>query len=452
MLNLPAPFINLLDPFKPVFDARTWNKVIILVIGAILTPGKRTVTAALRVMGLGHGQQFSKYHQVLNRNVWSSLKCSQIMLRLLLSYLDQGSEPLVFGIDETIERRTGAKIKARGIYRDPVRSSGSHFVKASGLRWMSVMWLAKIPWAERIWALPFLTALCPSQRYYEHAPRQHKKLTDWARQLIFQLRRWLPHRDLVIVADNSYSALDLLHACQSLSNPVSMITRLRLDAALYEPAPPYAGIGRPRKKGKRLPTPQHHLQASDTQWHTLDIRWYDGQTRSMEIASQTAVWFHYGKPAVPIRWVLVRDPQGKYETLCLLCTNDDVLPQQIVEWFVLRWQLEVTFEESRRHLGLETQRQWSDLAIARTTPCLLALFSWITLVAHLFHQSDHPITPYRTAWYTKPLPTFSDALALLRFHLWLSLPTFQTSPIYADVIKVPRPLLDRLLEALCYAA
>jgi len=150
MLNLPAPFINLLDPFKPVFDARTWNKVIILVIGAILTPGKRTVTAALRVMGLGHGQQFSKYHQVLNRNVWSSLKCSQIMLRLLLSYLDQGSEPLVFGIDETIERRTGAKIKARGIYRDPVRSSGSHFVKASGLRWMSVMWLAKIPWAERI--------------------------------------------------------------------------------------------------------------------------------------------------------------------------------------------------------------------------------------------------------------------------------------------------------------
>jgi len=452
MLNLPAPFINLLDPFKPVFDARTWNKVIILVMGAILTPGKRSVTAALGVMGLRFEQQFAKYHQVLNRNVWSSLKCSQIMLRLLLSYLDQGSEPLVFGIDETIERRTGAKLKARGIYRDPVRSSKSHFVKASGLRWMSMMWLAKIPWAERRWALPFLTALCPSERYYEHAPRQHKKLTDWARQLIFQLRRCLPHRWLVIVADNSYAALDLLHACQSLANPVTMITRLRLDAALYDPAPPYAGIGRPRKKGQRLPTPQHHLEASDTAWHAVEVSWYDGQTRTMEMASQTAVWFHYGKSAVPIRWVLVRDPQGKYETICLLCTDDDVLPQQIVDWFVLRWQIEVTFEESRRHLGVETQRQWSDLAIARTTPCLLALFSWITLVAHLFHQSDHPISPNSTAWYTKSLPTFSDALAVVRLELWSNLPTFETSPVDADVSKVPRPLLHYLLDALCYAA
>lgn len=452
MLNLPPTIMTVLVPFAPVFQAKTWRKVPVLLIGTILAPGKRTVTAALRVMGLKDEKHYAQYHHILNRAAWSPLSMAECLLMLLVKTFGSEDKPLVFGIDETIERRWGRQIAARGIYRDPVRSSESHLVKASGLRWISLMLLTPIPWAQRIWALPFMTVLAPSERYYEERGRKPKKLTDRAQQMIRQLRRWLPGRPIVIVGDSSYAALELLAACQGLSEPVTVVTRLRLDAALYEPAPPYGGVGRPRKKGKRLPTPQQVLDSPKTVWTTVEVRWYDGQTRPMGITSGTAVWFHYGKTAVPIRWVLVCDPAKEYETVCLLCTDQASLPLQVIEWFVMRWQLEVTFEEARRHLGIETQRQWSDKAIARTTPLLLGLFSWITLVAHVFHLSGQPVVVRQSAWYAKSLPTFSDALALVRYQLWVALPTFQTSGEHHDLSKVSPPFLASLVETLCYAA
>ncbi len=272
---------------------------------------------------------------MLSRAVWSPLRASAVLLRLLLGTLAPASGPLLFGIDETLERRRGKRIAAKGIYRDAVRSSQSHFVKASELRWICLMWLAEIPWAQCCWALPFLTVLAPSERYYLTQGRTPKKLTDWARQMIFQLRRWLPERELVVVGDNSYAALDLLHACQRLAHPVTLITRLRLDAALYEPAPPYCGRGRPRKKGQRLPTLQQVLTAADTLWTPVMLPWYGGEERMLELASATAVWFHNGKPPVPLRWVLV----GEYQPGALLCTCDAYAPAQIVSWFVRRWRL-----------------------------------------------------------------------------------------------------------------
>src|SRR5512145_956886 len=268
MLNLPPEIMTVLMPFAPLFHARTWEKVPILLIGTILTPGKRTVTAALRVMGLKDEPRFSLFHQVLNRASWSTLTVGNCLLDLLIKVIYLADEPVVFGIDETIERRWGEKIAARGIYRDPVRSSDSHFVKASGLRWISLMLLTPIPWAERIWALPVMTALAPSERYYETRGRTPKTLTERALQMIRQLRQWLPKRRLVIVGDSSYAALDLLAAGQALPEPVTLVTRLRMDAALYEPALPYPGIGRPRRKGNRLPTPQAYLNDPDTPWTT----------------------------------------------------------------------------------------------------------------------------------------------------------------------------------------
>lgn len=313
------------------------------------------------------------------------------------------------------------------------------------------MWLTEIPWAQRIWALPFLTVLAPSARYYKGKVRGYKKLTDWARQMIYQLRRWLPKCELVVVGDNSYAVLDLRHACQQLANPVTLVTRLRLDAALYEPAPPYAGIGRPRKKGRRLPTLAALLADEATQWMQQTVPWYQGAMRPMEIASATAVWYHTGKPPVPIRWVLIRDPQHRYDPVALLCTNSTYSDEQIIEWFVRRWSMEVTFEESRAHLGVESQRQWSNLAILRTTPALLGLFSWVTLLAHALHQTQAPPTQ-QTAWYAKPLPTFADALASVRHLLWCHSLTLTMSPAPPDIVKVPRPLFDRLVNSLCYAA
>ena len=450
MLTLPETYCTLLSEFTRVFSKRVWRHAQVLLIGAILAPGKRTVTSVLRVMGLSDEQHFQNYHRVLSRAAWSSLEVSRILLTLLVNtFVSRGS--VVMGIDETIERRRGAKINAKGIYRDPVRSSHSHFVKASGLRWLSAMLLVPIPWARRVWALPFLTALAPSERYYEGKPRGHKKLTDWARQMLLQVRRWLPERALVVVADSSYAAILLLERLQRLPNPICMVTRLRLDAALYKPAPPRmpGKSGRPRLKGARLPTLEQILQDPETTWKKVMIRdWYGEKRRQIAIASCTAVWYHSGMPPLPIRWVLIRDPKGEFRSQALLCTDLNVDPVQIVKWFVMRWQLEVTFQEVRAHLGVETQRQWSDWAITRTTPALLGLFSLVTLLAHRStHRGKLPIR--QAAWYAKPLPTFSDALAIVRHRLWQAM-SFHTSVPEAEMQKVPAVLLKRFTEALCY--
>ena len=421
-----------------------------LVIGTLLTNGRRVVTAALRTMGLQDEQSFNQYHHVLSRAKWSGLAMARTLLMLLVKCFFKSNDPLIFGIDETIERRWGGKIKARGIYRDAVRSSASHFVKTSGLRWISVMLLTPIAWAERVWALPVLTVLAPSERFFENRGRQPKTMLERALLALKQLKRWLPERDVVAVGDGSYAAIEFLHGCQSIG--VTFITRLRLDAALYDPAPSYSGKGRPRKKGARQPTLQTRLHDPQTAWQVVTLAWYDGQTRTMEMATGTAWWFHYGKPAVPIRWVLVRDPAGQYDTIALLCTDDQRDAQWIVECFVKRWQVEVTLEEARRHLGVESQRQWSDLAIARTTPILLGLFSWVTLLAERFQQAGFSITAQRSAWYPKARPTFSDALALVRQYLWQQRETFLMSQPDTDMIKVPRSYLDILTEAACYAA
>ena len=416
MMPLPPAILKVLSPFACLFTEPTWNKAQTLLVGAILAPRKRTITAALRVMGLANRCDFAKYHQVLNRAAWSPLKASRTLLGLLLSTFDSGG-PLVFGIDETLERRWGAAIKAKGIYRDAVRSSHSHFVKCSGLRWITLMLVTPVPWAERNWALPILTALAPSERYCQQQGVRHKKLTDWARQILLLIRRWLPDREIVVVADSGYSVLDLLHVCQRLSDPITMITRLRLDAALYEPAPPRrkGQVGRPRRKGKRLPTLASVLWDASTAWCRTEVSWIDDQQRSVEVASGTAVWFHSGKAPVPIRWVLIKDPLGEFDPQALLCTDSSVDALRIVTFFVLRWRLEVTLEEVRAHLGVETQRQWSDLAIARSTPILLGVFSWVTLAAHELQAQEGVFPVRRAAWYRKTLTNFLGCVGVTSF-------------------------------------
>jgi hypothetical protein len=451
MLTLPEEYNTLIAHFQPFFSKRVWKLAVVLLVGAILSPGKRTVTAILRIMGLSEERHYQNYHRVLNRAVWTSLKLSAVLFGLLLNtFVPIG--PVVIGIDETIERRRGDKIKAKGIYRDPVRSSKSHFVKTSGLRWISMMLLVKVPWAMRIWGLPFLTVLAPSERYYEVSLRGHKKITDWARQMGMQVRRWQPNRQIVIVADSSYAALELLNSLLSLPKQVHMVTRLRLDAALYEPAPqPKSGtIGRPRKKGQRLPKLNAVLTNEQTIWQTVTVEnWYGQGPTQVEITSDTAVWYHSAMPTVPLRWVLIRDPNGKFETRAVLCTDQSAEPVQILTWFVRRWQVEVTFQEVRAHLGVETQRQWSDKAIARTTPILMGLFSLVTLLAHQ-SQSRCSLPVRQAAWYTKTTPTFSDAIALVRRRIWEHW-GFCMSMFAPDIQKSHSKLLNRLFEAVCYS-
>jgi len=269
MLRLPSRFAAVILAFAPLFLQRSWRHAEVLLTGAILAPGQRTVASILRITGLARERRFVNHHRVLSRAAWCPRAASCILLGLLVAaFAPKG--PVVLGIDDTIERRRGKRIAAKGIYRDPVRSSHGHFVKASGLRWLSLMLLTPVPWAGRIWALPPLAALAPSERHCQQRGR-HKKLADWGRQLVLQARRWLPGRELVVVADSGFAALEFLAATSR--HGVACITRLRLDAALYDPAPPRlpGTNGRPRTKGKRLATLSAVLANPATTWQHVTV-------------------------------------------------------------------------------------------------------------------------------------------------------------------------------------
>jgi hypothetical protein len=458
MRTLPTAMIQVLSPFAPLFSKRVWRHVQLLVAGTILAPSKRTVASALRAVGLEQEWRFCRYHRVLSRAVWSSREASRILLVSLVEiFVPEG--PLVVGIDETLERRRGKKISAKGIYRDPVRSSRKHFVKTSALRWVCLALLAEVPWASRVWSLPFLSTLAYSERYAQERgkTKRHKTLTEWVWQLLLLVRRWYPEREIVAVADRTYASLKLLDHCRSLRNPITFITRLRLDAALYEPAPPRkpGQMGRPRLKGSRLPNLSTVAEDPNTSsWKTITIAsWYGARGRVVEVLSDTAIWYSTGLPAVPLRWVLIRDPEEEFKTQALLCTDLDAKPQQIISWFVRRWQMESTFQEVRQRLGFETQRHWSEPAVQRTAPILLGLFSVITLLAHVPMAKKGANTVRRATWYEKKHPTFSDALALVRKELWAQQEaTFYGSEAETEMVKVPREFMERLTDAVCYSA
>jgi len=446
---LPERFLARLAGFADLFTRPTWSHVPLLLAGAILAPGRRTVTAALRILGRERDGDFCTFHRILNRAAWSSRAMARQLLLLLVNTFLPSDAPVVIGLDDTIERRWGPKISARGIYRDPVRSSKGHFVKASGLRWLSAMLLVRVRWADRIMALPFLTLLAPSKRFYAGKSRAPKTLLDWARQAALQIHRWLPNRYIVLVADSAFAAIEFLAA---VCKHVCVVTRLRLDANLFE-FPPQKRKGRGRRpiKGKPHKKLSAILKDRNISWKRYRVSlWYGRTNRIVEIATGTAIWYRGGVPPVPIRWLLVRDPSGELHPQAFLATDLNAHPRDILAWFVSRWQVEVTFEEVRAHLGVETQRQWSDKAILRTTPALLALFSIVTLWTHDLAKS-RALKPRTAVWYPKSVLTFSDAIAAVRREIWRHQISFMSRP-RRDRIEIPRHIWHRMENALAYAA
>jgi len=441
MPTLPAEFSTVLGLFANLFSAAVWPQAQALLVGTVLAHGPRTVTAALRALGLDQEQHFVNYHRVLNRAVWSSRQASGRLLQLLVAtFVPDG--PIIIGADDTLERRRGEHITARGFFRDAVRSSRSRKVTASGLRWLTLMLVTPIPFAQRVWALPFLTILAQAEA------QSGKTLTDQLRQGLAQVRRWLPERQIVCLADGSYACLDLLWPVSRWRQPITMIVRFRLDAALFGPLPVPAGRrrGQPRKRGPRLPKLTAVLTDPATVWTSVSVpSWYGQRPRTIELASATAIWSNNGQPCVPIRWVLIRDPEDHFKSQALASTQTDLTPRQIVDWYVRRWPLEVTYHEVREHLGVETQRQWSDLAIARTTPALFGLYSLVTVQAHRL-AADGQLLVHRTAWYPKALPTFSDALAAVRQQL-APTPDTLRPPLQPDLKIFLAQKLDGLLQA-----
>lgn len=452
MLTLPAEIMIVMEAFAPVFSHRIWDRVQELVIGAILAPGRRTVTSILRVLGLAGDRQFQNYHRVLNRARWSGLEVSGILLRLLVKAFVPIDGEIVLGGDDTLERRRGARIAGLGCFRDAARSTQRNKVKSMGLRWLSLMVLTVMPWSQRVWALPFLTVLAPNRASNEAEGKRHKTSLDWLEQMIRQVRHWLPGRRLVVVVDGALAALKLAQCCQSLPEPVTYVTRLKLNARLFDPPPPATPGRRGRKRvvGARQPKPADWLADPTTPWQSIVVQWYDGQPRTLHYVSQVALWYTSGKAPVVGCWVLLMDPSGALKPCVLFATDPQATPQQIIQWFIMRWSVEVTFEEARAHLGFETQRQWNPLAVARSSPAILGLFSFICLLAH--HLSPTSSLPIRlTAWYTKSEATFSDVIAFVRHTLWTRT-LFPISRFHPPSANIPPHLFQLWVDLLCYAA
>jgi hypothetical protein len=448
MPPLPDAIILVLAPFAPLFSHRVWCHAQTLLLGAILAPGARTVTAALRVMGLSRERHFTNYHRVLNRATWSAHQGSQILLGLLITCFVPPGAPVVLGADDTVERRAGRKIMAKGCYRDAVRSTKKHVIRCFGLKWVSMMLVVPVPWSQRVWALPFLTALSrPAEKDGRH---RHKTSVDWVRQMVKPVRRWQPGRHLVLVVDGGFAAVSLALAC--VKQQVVMVSRLRWDAALYHPPAPQPPSKRGRKptKGSRQRSLQGWAERTDTPWEHIEVDGYGGKRKLLWVFSRTALWYTPGLPPVALRYVLVCDPEGKLRMEVFFCTDLDATPAQILPWVVMRWSVEVTFEEARARLGLETQRQWSDQAIARTTPIRLALFSLVTVLAWQLRQGGHIPVPV-TAWYRKTEPTFADCLALVRGHLWRARYLVNSTP-EAEWMQLPREALELLIHGFPLAA
>lgn len=453
MDSLSHNILAVLLPFSVLFSQPSWKKALTLLLGTLICTSKRTVCSALRAMGLSNVAGFSKFHQLLNRARWSSLQAARILFFMLLALIPESS-PIVLFIDETLERRRGKKIKAKGYYRDAVRSSKSQVVKASGLKWLVLALSVRLPFIPRALALPFLTVLEYSKKCDEQKKRQHKTTLRWASQMIRQVRRWIGKaRQLILIGDGGFATGQLALDC--IRYGVILVSRLKMNARLFDLPPERTPNkrGRTPLKGGRLINFKQMLSLDNLPWKEIEITGYNGVKRLVRFISNTCMWGADGSMPIPIRWVLIIDPTGKMDPMPLMCTDSLLTPKQIIELYVDRWSIEVTFEETREHLGVETQRQWSDKAILRSTPILMGLYSLVCLMADRLGQEEL-LKIEKTAWHQKEHITFSDMLRTVRLIIWRENLIPRKDKISPSVENIPpemeewaKVIIERVLQA-----
>ncbi len=445
---LPAEIIPVLGSIRPLFTEPTYQMAVELIVGTVLARGRRTVASALRAIGKGQETNWSKYHHVLNRAKWSGLKASRLLLKLLVATFVSTGGIVTIAVDETLERRWGPRIRQCGHWRDSRLSSKRLHVGSRGLRWLVFAVVVQVPWTAYALALPFLCVLLTTPKVSEALGKPHRTAAQVTGRIVPWLRCTLAGHPIHLVGDGAYAVLELGLTCQD--QQVTLIAPLRLDARLFEPPyqPPERRRGRPPLVGARLPNLAEVAVAPRTRWHRSQVAWYGATSAVMDWTTGTALWYSTGTPPLAIRWVLIRDPAGIYPTRAFFSTDPFLTPSTIIAGFVARWSLEVTYEESRAHLGIETQRQWSDLAIERTTPALFGLFSLVVLMAHALCP-DGNLPCQQAAWYPKHNATFHDLLHLVRKTLWLHY-LFQTADLSPDLRKISPARFEHLLSAVCY--
>ena len=448
--SIPKAAEPLISGFSVAFTRPTFQRVVVLMLGAILALRQRTVTAILRTAGPLAEGHWSDFHRVLCCRVWSAWPLGKVLAAMVLELIPD-DQPVVCPVDDTTPQHKGKRVYGKGRHHDACRSTHSHVVWVWGHKWVVLAINVKFPFATRPWALPVLCALYRPEELNDAEGRRHKTPTRLAMQLIATLIHWFPGRKFVLVGDGGYASHELARFCRRHRWHVTLVSRFHPDANLYDapPARRAAGKpGRPRLKGRKRAAPADVVKRSKAERFT--VNWYGGRTRRVELIEGTGHWYKGGKGRglVPVRWVFVRDVTGTHRDEYFYSTDPTLTGAQIVSLYTGRWSIEVTFQEVRTHLGFATVRNWSRASVLRTAPCLLGLFGVVSLI-FARHARDKRVKPLSMPWYVKREATFSDAIAAVRRLCWAEV--LQRSPKHAGVIKLPPPLQLTLLDQLSRA-
>jgi hypothetical protein len=412
--QLPEPVHTLFDPLEPAFTRPTHHRFLLLAIAAILTLGGHTISNLLRCLGgLAPGHS-SSYHRVFSRSPWNCWDLARRFSQVILGrFAPQGVIELAG--DDTVTEHPGPKVYGKGCHRDPVRSTHSFTTFRWGHKWVVLALLVRFPFATRRWALPLLMALYQPEEENRRQTRRHKTPPQLLRQLLLVLMRWFPDRKFVCTADGNYATHDLAELATRYPRRLTFISKFYPDANLVAPPPSYSGKGRPRVKGKKLPSPAE-MVASIVKGQRLDVTWYGGGRRRVEVITGTGDWYKGGRPLVPVRWVFVRDLTGTHRDEYFFTTESTMSPRMVVETYTVRWNIETTFQEVRSYLRLETTCGWSRNTVLRVTPCLFGLY---TVVGYLYTELPAQYARVRVVdWPGKHHVTFSDAITAVRRWLW----------------------------------
>jgi hypothetical protein len=446
MLSLPSAAEPLLVSLSVAFTEPTFKRIVPLIVGAILTTGRRTVTGVLRTLGPLAPGHWSDYHRIFSRGRCALWRLSMMLARSVLRWTDPNA-PVLLPVDDTVCQHRGKKVYGKGCHRDAVRSASRHLVSRWGHKWVVLTVVVQFPFTSRRWALPVLAALYRPEALDHREGRRHKTPSDLARQLCAVMIHWFPQRRFVLLGDGNFAVHGLARFCHRHRRHVTLVSRFYADAALPPKRRP-GQTGRTRQRGTRLPAPEAVVANAKRQRAT--VAWYGGSSRRVEFVSGTGHWYKVREGLIPVRWVFTHDAQGTHRDDYFFATDPTLDPATIIGWFTARWPIETMFQEMRAQLALETPRQRVKNSVLRTAPCLFGLFSVVSLI-YAEHVRTHTARPAKTAWYAKGEPTFSDAIAAVRRLFWAE--TVFRQPSHEAVLdKLPRRLRAMLLDQLARAA
>lgn len=445
MLLLPHAAEPLLGAFSVAFTHATFQRVLLLMVGAILTRGRHTVTALLSTLGPLAEGHWSDFHRVLCRARWSSLLLGKVLAALIIELIPE-DQLIVIPVDDTNPQHKGKKVYGKGKHHDACRSTHSHMVWVWGHKWVVLAINVKFPFATRPWALPVLSALYRPEELNQSEGRRHKTPIHLARQLVATLIHWFPRRKFILVGDGGYASHQLARFCHRHGKHVTLVSRFHPKANLY--AQPAARTskraGRPRTRGRKLPVPESLVKNAKRRRAT--VHWYGGKKRRVELVSETGHWYKGGEGLVPVRWVFVHDLDGTHRDEYFYTTDPRMKPEQIVSLYTGRWSIEVTFQEVRTHLGFATPRSWCKNSVLRSASCLLGMFSVVALMFQRLTRGRQ-VQACQTAWHARSEPTFGDAIQAIRRLLWRQT-ILKQATFHAVVPKLPPRFLAMLLAEL----